>query len=132
MIMTYMSMLNPQMNSQKMRSSSYWKCSSTPLQQQSLIGTGHRAVPTCPLLCLPAQSKARVAVLKDANDFLPLNAVNANILTFMHNKKTVEVFLSFLLHSQAKSTSQSRMTEKVLSSAENPTEASKFNRKFQS
>lgn len=79
--------LNPQMNSQKMPSS-YWKCSSAPLQQQSLIGTGHRAVPTCPLLCLPAQSKTRAAVLKDANDFIPLNAVIANMLTFMHSRKT--------------------------------------------
>lgn len=47
-------------------------------------------VPSCPLLCLLAQGKAIAAVLKDANDFILLNAVNANILAFTHSRKTVE------------------------------------------
>lgn len=105
------------MNSQKMHSSSYWKFSSAPL---SLIGTGHGAVPTCLLLCLPTQSKARAAVLKDANNFLPLNAVNENMLTFMHSRRQWKSFLSLLLHSQAKSTSQLRVTEKSTAKCREP------------
>lgn len=98
--------LNPQMNSQKVPSSSYWKCSSAPLQQQSLIGTGHSAVPTCPLPRLPAQSEARAAVLKDANDFIPLNAVNANMLTFMHSRKIVEEKSSLAFYCTVKQRAQ--------------------------
>lgn len=93
--------LNPQMNSQKMHSSSYGNAA-----QQSFIGTGHGAVPTCPFLCLPAQSKARAAVLKDANDFLLLNAVNANVPTFMRSRKTVEEKSSWAFYYTVKQRAQ--------------------------
>lgn len=122
--------LNTQTNFQKIHPSSYWKCRSALLHSlgqhtvQSLL---------CPLLCLPALSKARAAALKDAN-FLPLNAVNANMLTFMHSRKTVEQKSSWAFYCTVKQRAQvsQEWQKKILSSAENPTEASKFNRKFQS
>jgi len=78
------------MNSQKMHSSSYWKCSIPSLQQYSPTGTGHSTASSRPLLCLVARGKAIAAVLKDANDFIPLHVVNANMLVFMHSGETVE------------------------------------------
>lgn len=47
-----------------------------------------------------AWCKAIPVVLEDRNDFIPLNEAHTNIVVFMHIMCMLEVFLSFLLHSQ--------------------------------
>lgn len=74
----FFSKLNPQMNSQMMHCSSYWKCSNSHPQRQDRVQTFYA--------CLH-RVKAIAAVLKDAISFIPLNAVNANMLASLHRGK---------------------------------------------
>lgn len=84
-------------------SSSYWECS-YPTSATLFTHRDGTESSSLSSLSVLAQGKEIAAVLKDSNNFTSLNAVNANMLAFMHSRTTLEEKSSSAFYCTARKT----------------------------